>query len=610
MNIPKLLPLSIFLIMSSCIKEEPGVVNKDNGILTIDVTASMPESPEIESGSRTEVDKITPNSISLKWSEKDTLAFGLTIYKPKDSQEFVMGIPSFPATPSSDGSSLDFTAAFNNPKRAYMVYPKINKKYTYTISKVQSRTTFSSNNIMLTEFDFASLKSDITYNHEISMLKIRIHKNDKDKAVESVSLYSKAQVTDGEDDTVLNNVLQFSVSDDGNLLKTYTRTDGCWVYNLDDEERESGEFVMCILPTKGHKSAVEVWFKVKYTDDTELYYSLDEETGGNFLNSFNNLEAGKAISIELPGNKPQANPYFSTPYNSEVFLKGKLSCEFDSGFDTGLWENPMDDKFATWTFLPENVETGDGKLKLKIMYDEHIRKDKKLYFTSGMLRSRTKVGYGYYEARIKGADVWPGTCSAFWLYTFPNEIDASNGSKNDVIYNEIDVIELQQVANNKRMLSQNMHIWILDENLEKVQIKAGKYPKLGKNETLVGWNPEDDYHIYAVENRPDSVVFYVDNVRVASKPNLFWHMDMYLTLSLGLRKPFEVYDEWGVRTSVDPDGLDRAGLDTVGEFVDPDSPEKFTSVMYVDYVRSWKRDYSMFESGKRGFTDEDKINFQ
>lgn len=127
---------------------------------------------------------------------------------------------------------------------------------------------------------------------------------------------------------------------------------------------------------------------------------------------------------------------------------------------------------------------------------------------------------------------------------------------------------------------------------------------------MVGWNPEDDYHIYAVENRPDSVVFYVDNVRVASKPNLFWHMDMYLTLSLGLRKPFEVYDEWGVRTPVDPDGLDRAGLDTVGEFVDPDSPEKFTSVMYVDYVRSWKRDYSMFESGKRGFTDEDKINFQ
>lgn len=44
-----------------------------------------------------------------------------------------------------------------------------------------------------------------------------------------------------------------------------------------------------------------------------------------------------------------------------------------------------------------------------------------------------------------------------------------------------------------------MHIWILDEDLKNEQIKAGQYPKLGKNETTVSWNPEDDYHVYAVE---------------------------------------------------------------------------------------------------------------
>lgn len=307
----------------------------------------------------------------------------------------------------------------------------------------------------------------------------------------------------------------------------------------------------------------------------------------------------------------KVSPFMCTPYNSDKFEKQVLySCEFDNGFDTDFWENPKDEKFATWTFLPENVETVDGKLELKIKYDKHTRGSKQLYFTSGMLRSKNKVGYGYYEARIKGADIWPGTCSAFWLYTFPNEIDNSKGKKNDVVYNEIDVIELQQVPKSKFILSQNMHIWVLDQNLKNEQIKAGQYPKMGKNETTVNWNPEDDYHIYAVENRPDSVVFYVDNVRVASKPNYFWHMDMYLTLSLGLRTPFEKYDADGQRLAVNPDDLDKSQLDTEGEFVDSASPHMFSSVMYVDYIRSWKRDYSNFESLKRAFTDKDKQDFK
>ena len=41
-----------------------------------------------------------------------------------------------------------------------------------------------------------------------------------------------------------------------------------------------------------------------------------------------------------------------------------------------------------------------------------------------------------------------------------------------------------------------------------------------------------------------------------------------------------------------------------------ESPQRFTSVMYVDYIRSWKRDYENFESSKRAFTDEDKQRFK
>lgn len=332
--------------------------------------------------------------------------------------------------------------------------------------------------------------------------------------------------------------------------------------------------------------------------------------GGLEDNAIQNLDNGDESS-NPGGNDTDTSLFLRTPYNSDEFEKQALfSCEFHNGFDPEFWENPRDDKFATWTFKPENSYTADGKLNLKIKYDPHKRGDKDLYFTSGMLRSKQKVGYGYYEARIKGADIWPGTCSAFWLYTFPSEIDNSNGHKNDVVYNEIDIIELQQVPKSKGVLSQNMHIWILDKDLKNEQIKAGQYPKLGKNETTVSWNPEDDYHVYAVENRPDSVVFYVDDKRVASKPNYFWHMDMYLTLSLGLRTPFEKYDDSQNRIAINPSTLDKSTLDKDGEFVNPDKPHEFTSVMYVDYVRSWKRDYTKFENLNREFTDEDKQTFK
>ena len=38
-------------------------------------------------------------------------------------------------------------------------------------------------------------------------------------------------------------------------------------------------------------------------------------------------------------------------------------------------------------------------------------------YTSGMLKSYATGTCGYYEARIKGAPLFPGVCPAFWLYS-------------------------------------------------------------------------------------------------------------------------------------------------------------------------------------------------
>lgn len=294
----------------------------------------------------------------------------------------------------------------------------------------------------------------------------------------------------------------------------------------------------------------------------------------------------------------QIPSYRMTPYNSNVFTKNDaFSDEFnDTAVDKKKWRTPYDDSFATWTFVSENVRQQNGILQLMMSYDRHTRKRGKkqidLYFNSGMLRSIDKVGYGYYEARVKGSPVWPGTCSAFWMYTIPNESKKmAKQAPNTIIYNEIDAIALQQEPKSKDILSCNMHVWVFDDNLKTKRLMASQYPQLGKNEiTIKDWNGEKSFHTYAVENRPDSVVFYIDNKRVAAKPNYFWHKDMHLILSLGLRTPFEKYAN-GARMTV-PTTQEQA------------ASSGFPCTMEVDYIRSWTRDYSKFPSSQIDYSDD------
>ncbi|MFR9661710.1 MAG: family 16 glycosylhydrolase, partial [Rikenellaceae bacterium] len=285
--------------------------------------------------------------------------------------------------------------------------------------------------------------------------------------------------------------------------------------------------------------------------------------------------------------------YTATPYNSTLYTKVEgFSDEFDgSTLDTDKWDAP-NDAFATWVFDEENVSFEDGKMLLTATYNNqtvaYSGSTREYYFTSGMLRSKTTRKYGYYEAKVKGADVWPdsddwqGLCSAFWLYSKGIECEKE---EYNVTYNEIDVMELQQIATNKRMMACNLHLYnyqYSNGSLTNTSCSAGMYPTMGQSEFLVDYDPEEDYHIYACENRPDSIVFYIDNVRVAAKPNFFHHLDqgMYVTLSLGMRTPYETYD-----------GGTRLPVATTEEEA---RAAGFPIPMYVDYIRVYERDYDDF----------------
>ncbi|MFR9611825.1 MAG: family 16 glycosylhydrolase [Rikenellaceae bacterium] len=294
----------------------------------------------------------------------------------------------------------------------------------------------------------------------------------------------------------------------------------------------------------------------------------------------------------------EASIYMQTPYNSQIYSAvDEFSDEFnDEKIDTQKWNIP-EDTFAAWSFRKENVNLdGEGNLRLTARHDPHSANGRDFYFTSGMLRSKNTKKYGYYETHVKGADLWPGVCSAFWLYTKVPINEVQNPAVDVVSYNEIDVMELQQIAEDKRMMACNLHIMVLKERedgeLGNDFVTAGKLPKMGQSQFPVDWDPEADYHTYACENRPDSIVFYIDNKRVASKPNFFWHMDegMYVTLSLGMRTPYETY-EGG-----------RHGVETSSEVADEAG---FPTEMIIDYVRVYERDYSTFPNNKRPFNRAD-----
>lgn len=288
--------------------------------------------------------------------------------------------------------------------------------------------------------------------------------------------------------------------------------------------------------------------------------------------------------------------YTYTPHNSDEFTKLEhFSEDFNSTIDEANWEI-CTDAFAVWSFKTENVRVEDGDLNLTAKYDYHMPGSTQFYFSSGMLRSREPVVYGYYEARIKGADVWPGVCPAFWLYSMLDKASVLPREENTLVYNEIDVIEIQQIASNKRMMACNMHVMVLlsdgEGGFTNDFVTAGILPEMGQNEFLVDWDAEDDYHLYACENRPDSVVFYIDNERVASKPNYFWHLDMYLTLSMGMRTPYETYVGGRQPVATTEEAATAAG---------------FPTDMKIDYIRSYTRDYSQFASSSKPF---DRTEFE
>ncbi len=274
--------------------------------------------------------------------------------------------------------------------------------------------------------------------------------------------------------------------------------------------------------------------------------------------------------------KPVGDVLQASPADWE--LVSQFSDEFNGNqIDKTKWNIDTED-WGTWSWEPDNATQSDGSLHLRMVQDTHQRGNQKLDYTSGIARTHKTITYGYFEARVKGCSRFPGASPAFWLHSKgpENRYQARDGET--VTYSEIDIIELQQSEfdaktnkhNSVNHIDCNLHTQLL-KNGTKEWIRPNTNPPMCKNEFIAPWDPRDDFHVYGVENTKDWVVWYIDGKEIGRKPNLYWHLPMHVTLSLGLRYPFEAYKN-GSRVPV-PELTTSDG---------------FPTTMLVDYVRVWQ----------------------
>lgn len=307
----------------------------------------------------------------------------------------------------------------------------------------------------------------------------------------------------------------------------------------------------------------------------------DQWNQNNMPNYASTFQIASTASAPKPAKASPPEPVGDILKDSPgewVFVPA-FSDEFDGAeIDTKKWNIDTND-WGVWSWEPENASQQDGSLNLQMVQETHERGKSTFHYKSGIARSHATITYGYFEARIKGCPRYPGACPAFWLYSMglDNRLRAKEGET--MCYSEIDIVELQQCEwdintrehHDVTRIDCNLHTILLRDG-KKQWVRPGQRPDLCKNYFDAPWDPREEYHIYAVENTKDEIIWYIDGKEVARKPNLYWHLPMHVTLSMGLRYPFVKYEN-GERLRVP----------------EKTTAEGFPTAMSVDYVRVWRK---------------------
>ena len=226
-----------------------------------------------------------------------------------------------------------------------------------------------------------------------------------------------------------------------------------------------------------------------------------------------------------------------------AFLLAAVSCkqtktESDDGKWTLVWEDDFKGKqidTTKWAKIPrgksdwnnymsdydELYAVKDGNLVLRGIQNNVLPNDTAPFITGGVYtKDKKNFGFGRLEIRAKlnpARGAWP----AFWM--LPEEGKWPDGG-------EIDIMER---LSHDKLIYQTVHSRYTQTDSLRLNPPAS---------TIVGINP-DNYIVYALEKYPDSLVFYVNDLRTKNYPRVvtehegqfpFADQEFYLLLDMQL----------------------------------------------------------------------------
>ncbi len=165
-------------------------------------------------------------------------------------------------------------------------------------------------------------------------------------------------------------------------------------------------------------------------------------------------------------------------------------------------------------------------------------------YTSGFVRSKKPVLYGYFEMRAKLLDASITSC--FWLYENTPEA-----------WTEIDIVEMPAgIPQRERHHTMNVHVFHVPGYRG-----ANEQHWVGSGTWYSPFRFADDFHVYAAEWDREFIAWYVDGVPVRRIKNTHWHYPLFLNMN----------------------------IESQQTFVENPMPERYPATFDIDYVRSWTK---------------------
>jgi beta-glucanase (GH16 family) len=257
---------------------------------------------------------------------------------------------------------------------------------------------------------------------------------------------------------------------------------------------------------------------------------------------------------------------FHCPIDSSWQFNSTFSDEFNGKKLNSVkwWDfNP------SWTgrkpayFDRKNVKLSKGNLTIlaKRLKENEVSPEYKArgqdQYSTGIVKSKTRVLYGYFEARCKMME--SNVCNAFWLY------DPLNEDKKYIHGDFSEEIDIFEVFGKARKKEYERTYWATIHRYETPYVESIVNKKKTKLENhyktkQMPYEFYDDFHVFGLLWTPDKLQWFLDGELIFERVNDFFHRPLHVVFDA------EIMDTW------------------MGLPEDKDLPSTF----FVDYVRVWK----------------------